>query len=101
MSDLELGVGVAFDPRAEQRLPPEWRPPRAYVGRHEASAYLLDRYGIGAYQTLSNGAATGDSPEYSKVGRRVLYRLEDLDTWARGKIKPRKSFPQIGGRLIS
>ena len=28
---------------------------------------------------------TGDGPVYSKIGRRVVYRIEDLDAWLASK----------------
>jgi len=53
-----------------------------YLRRREAAAYLTSRYGFGAEKTLAKGAVTGDSPEYYKAGRIVLYTREALDKWA-------------------
>jgi hypothetical protein len=85
---IERGEGVASDQPSSRAT----RRHEVYIRRREASAYLLATYGFGAYQTLSKGAVTGDSPEYSKAGRIVLYTREALDAWATGKIgAPRKS----------
>jgi hypothetical protein len=59
-----------------------------YLRRREAAAYLTSRYGFGAEKTLAKGAVTGDSPEYYKAGRIVLYTREALDKWALAKIGP-------------
>lgn len=42
----------------------------------EAAAYLRI-----AASTLEKRRVTGDGPAYRKLGRRVLYRRADLDTW--------------------
>jgi hypothetical protein len=68
-----------------------------FLRRKDAADYLLNTYGFGAERTLAKGAVTGDTPEYHKAGRIVLYTHEALDRWARGKIGgPQKSSSQIG-----
>ena len=63
-----------------------------YLRRKDAAAYLLRKYGFGAERTLAKGAVTGDTPEYRKAGRIVLYTRQALDAWAQAKIGPaRKS----------
>jgi hypothetical protein len=57
-----------------------------YLRRREAAAYLLSKYGFGAERTLAKGVVTGDTPEFHKAGRIVLYTREALDRWALGKI---------------
>ena len=57
-----------------------------YIRRRKASAYLLEKYGFGAERTLAKGVVTGDTPEFHKAGRIVLYTREALDRWALGKI---------------
>ena len=42
----------------------------------EAAAYLKV-----AVQTLRNWRSAGDGPRYVKQGRRVMYRLSDLEAW--------------------
>jgi hypothetical protein len=37
-------------------------------------------------RTLAKGVVTGDTPEYHKAGRIVLYTQEALDKWALAKI---------------
>jgi len=63
-----------------------------YLRRREAAAYLTSKYGFGAEKTLAKGAVTGDTPEFRKAGRIVLYTREALDNWALAKIgAPQKS----------
>lgn len=63
-----------------------------YLRRKEAAEYLKSRYGFGAARTLAKGAVTGDTPEFHKAGRIVLYTHEALDAWAQAKIGvPQKS----------
>ena len=65
---------------------------RGFLRRRIAAEYLLQKYGFGAEKTLAKGAVTGDSPEYHKAGRLVLYTREALDKWALSKISaPQKS----------
>jgi hypothetical protein len=59
-----------------------------YLRRPKASAYLIEKYGFGAERTLAKGVVTGDTPEFHKAGRIVLYTHEALDKWALGKISP-------------
>jgi hypothetical protein len=58
-----------------------------FLRRSKASAYLLEKYGFGAERTLAKGVVTGDTPEFHKAGRIVLYTREALDRWALGKIR--------------
>jgi hypothetical protein len=57
-----------------------------YLRRKDAAQDLKSRYGFGASRTLAKGVVTGDTPEYHKAGRIVLYRRESLDAWAASKI---------------
>ncbi len=63
-----------------------------FLRRDAAAAYLKEKYGFGAARTLAKGAVTGDTPEFHKAGRIVLYRRDALDAWALSKIgAPQKS----------
>jgi hypothetical protein len=63
-----------------------------FLRRRQAADYLLSKYGFGAMATLAKGVVTGDSPEYRKAGRIVIYTKQALDEWALTKIgPPRKS----------
>lgn len=63
-----------------------------FLRRRDAASYLVSKYGFGAERTLAKGATTGDTPEFHKAGRIVLYRREALDAWALSKIgAPQKS----------
>jgi hypothetical protein len=58
-----------------------------YLRRREAAAYLTSKYGFGAERSLAKGGVTGDTPEFYKAGRIVLYTREALDAWALSKIR--------------
>lgn len=63
-----------------------------FLRRAAAAVYLKERYGFGSEKTLAKGVVTGDSPEFHKAGRIVLYTREALDRWAQAKIGgPQKS----------
>ena len=47
-----------------------------YFDTKQAAAYLTVSPG-----TLAHMRVTGDGPRYARVGRRVIYALEDLDAW--------------------
>jgi c-di-AMP phosphodiesterase-like protein len=57
-----------------------------FMRRREAASYLREQYGFGAERSLAKGAVTGDTPEYRKAGRIVLYTRDTLDRWALAKI---------------
>jgi hypothetical protein len=59
-----------------------------FLRRDAAAKYLHDVYGFGTSRTLAKGVVTGDTPEYHKAGRIVLYTRKALDAWARSKIGP-------------
>jgi len=64
----------------------------SFLRRKDAAEYLTKTYGFGAERTLAKGVVTGDTPEYRKAGRIVLYTREALDNWARSKIgEPQRS----------
>jgi hypothetical protein len=67
-------------------------PGTSFLRRKDAADYLTKTYGFGAQRTLAKGVVTGDTPEYRKAGRIVLYTREALDQWARAKIgSPQRS----------
>jgi hypothetical protein len=67
-----------------------------FLRRKDAAQYLLGKYGFGAERTLCKGVVSGDSPQYRKAGRIVLYRCEDLDAWALAKIgAPQRSSSDV------
>ena len=71
----------------------------SFLRRRDAAEYLLEKYGFGAERTLAKGAVTGDTPEYRKAGRIVLYTREALDRWALSKIgAPRASSSDVSGK---
>ena len=57
-----------------------------FLRRDAAGEYLKKTYGFGAARTLAKGAVTGDTPEFHKAGRLVLYTRDALDKWALAKI---------------
>ncbi|MGD9541206.1 hypothetical protein [Methylocystis sp.] len=63
-----------------------------FLRRKPAGEYLRATFGFGSEKTLAKGAVTGDTPEFHKAGRIVLYTREALDAWALSKIgAPQKS----------
>jgi hypothetical protein len=69
----------------------------AFLRRDAAAEYLKNRYGFGSARTLAKGLVTGDTPDYRKCGRLVLYEQEALDRWALVKISaPRRSSSDEG-----
>jgi hypothetical protein len=72
-------------------------PSARFLRRRAAAEYLTKTYGFGACQTLAKGVVTGDTPEFHKAGRLVLYTREALDKWATSKISAaRKSSSDFG-----
>jgi hypothetical protein len=59
---------------------------QCFLRRRAAANYLQAKYGFGSYATLCKGVVTGDSPEYRKAGKIVLYTKEALDAWALSKL---------------
>jgi hypothetical protein len=59
---------------------------QCFLRRRAAAHYLQTKYGFGSYPTLCKGVVTGDSPEYRKAGKIVLYTKEALDAWALSKL---------------
>lgn len=49
---------------------------RAALPTPEAAHYI----GL-AYATLKRWRATGDGPAYVRIGSRIVYLVDDLDTW--------------------
>ena len=59
-----------------------------FLRRRQAADYLQTKYGFGAMATLAKGAVTGDTPEFRKAGKMVVYTRASLDEWALTKIGP-------------
>ena len=63
---------------------------------------VKEKYGFGAVGTLAKGVVTGDTPEYHKAGRTVLYTKAALDEWALAKISgPLRSRPSATECVLS
>jgi predicted DNA-binding transcriptional regulator AlpA len=65
-------------------------PPR-YLRTPEAARFL----GLSG-RTLEKHRTYGTGPRYSKLGGRVVYRLEDLQAWADRGLKASTSDPGVG-----
>jgi hypothetical protein len=51
-------------------------------------------------RTLERSRVTGFGPPFCKLGRRVLYRQDDLDRWIAARVVPSTSVPRIAeGRV--
>jgi len=58
-----------------------------YLTKPQASMYLTDTLGMPvAEKTLSKLITNGGGPKYRKWGKRVLYSIADLNTWANSKL---------------
>ena len=65
------------------------------VSRAEKVADLL---GL-SKSTLAKMRLSGDGPIYSKLGRRVVYRPEDVDAWvASRRFRSTSEYPAAGAR---
>lgn len=61
-----------------------------FVSRREASDYLKQRWGVSRTEgTLALLATKGGGPAFRKDGRRVLYAVADLDSWAQSRLSTR------------
>jgi predicted DNA-binding transcriptional regulator AlpA len=65
-------------------------PPR-YLRTPEAAAFV----GL-SIRTLEKHRIYGTGPRYSKLGGRVVYRLEDLQAWVESGAKASTSDPGVG-----
>ncbi|MBO6540323.1 MAG: helix-turn-helix domain-containing protein [Rhizobiaceae bacterium] len=45
-----------------------------------SAGQVAERVGL-SLSTLAKMRLSGDGPHYAKLGRRVVYRPEDIDTW--------------------
>lgn len=66
-------------------------PQRKVMKTREAATYI----GSSA-STLEKLRLTGGGPPFAKIGRRVVYRIEDLDAWLAAN--RRRSTSDTGGR---
>ena len=69
-----MGTEATFEPKA--------RVAQRYHNTRAAALYL----GLSP-RTLEKWRLIGQGPPYTKRGRRCLYRLEDLDSWAEAGLR--------------
>lgn len=70
-----------------------------YLRRNQAADYLQSMYGAYTTQTLAKLACVGGGPVFHKMGRMVLYKTDDLDSWAAGKMSaPVSSTAELSAR---
>ncbi len=62
-----------------------------YLRRDAAAQYLREKYGFGTPKSLAKMHCLKTGPAAFKMGRLVLYRIEDLDAYAAAKITPANS----------
>jgi hypothetical protein len=64
-----------------------------YLTRSQASAYILERFGlVVAPKTLGKYATVGGGPAYSRFGRAAVYSAAALDSWVAEKLTaPRRA----------
>jgi hypothetical protein len=59
-----------------------------YLNRHEAGAYLRERFGFGSAKSLAVLACKGGGPLFRKMGKLALYTPDDLKAWVQAKMTP-------------
>lgn len=70
-----------------------------FLTRHEAAQYLTGEGFPCASKTLAKLACQGGGPPFIKFGLRVLYRPDDLISWAVSRCCWRSSTSDPGGPL--
>jgi hypothetical protein len=65
-----------------------------YLTPADASEYLKRRFGIGAPRWLAKLRCIGGGPRYRRIGRRVLYKEQDLYNWASAQLGKFKGRPR-------
>ena len=70
-----LDPGWLTEPRSDRR-----RGALETTGRYLDTKAAADYLGLSP-STLNRMRVTGDGPRYSKLGRRVIYDVHDLDAW--------------------
>lgn len=65
-----------------------------YVSTSEAAKYM----GVSASWLSKTRVLGGDAPRYVKVGRRVVYRLSDLDEFMENRLQRTTSGPPANAR---
>jgi hypothetical protein len=70
-----------------------------FLRRKRAAEYLKENYGFGSASTLAKLAVFGNGPVFCKRGRIPLYRVADLDDWARSQLSgPVRSTSEAAAR---
>ena len=59
--------------------------PKTYLTRCEAADHLQSKGVRYTAATLAKLASTKQGPLFTKIGRRALYRADDLDSWVEEK----------------
>ncbi len=69
----------------------------SYLTKKQASEYLTNELGLPiSEKTLSKYISIGGSPIFRKFGRRVVYSIEDLTSWADNRLsKPVTNSSQL------
>jgi hypothetical protein len=82
---LNASRSPAPQPRTKETkmTPPD---PDRVMSRKEAASYLRRRYTVGSVSLLAHMSMTNSGPKLARLGRRCIYRAQDLDEWARAQI---------------
>jgi hypothetical protein len=91
MGGILRQADIAPAPVPERRFDFRSVDPTSFMPRDIAAEYLKERYGHGSPKTLAKIATKGGGPLYQKTGSRVVYKVEDLDTWATSRMSGPKS----------
>lgn len=71
-----------------------------YLSRREAAVYLTEHGFPCSAKTLAKYACQGGGPRYAKYGLRVLYRPDDLLSWALGRCSVQTSTSDPGTPVV-
>jgi hypothetical protein len=76
--------------------------PDSHGGEYLTPQELTQRYkGVVTLRTLANWRSTGEGPQFTKIGGRVLYALAAIVAWeARRRIGTQLAVAAISGMLL-
>lgn len=76
-SDRVPADALKVAPKSALKSPPKPAPAARYLNNDEAAAFLRL-----SPRTLEKQRVIGGGPRFRKFGRRVMYAVADLETWA-------------------
>jgi hypothetical protein len=68
---------ISSEPALPNELPLPGKPPVVFLDSHQAAEFLRL-----SPRTLEKQRVAGGGPRFMKLGRRVVYKMADLESWA-------------------